>query len=53
MPYGAVALRDREGEPRFVMFNSILRHGLSPVELRKSILAVGELADRFRRQLED
>lgn len=51
MPYGAVALRDRDGEPRFVMFNTILRHGLSPVELRKSIMSVGELADRFRRQL--
>jgi hypothetical protein len=51
MPYGAVALRDRDGEPRFVMFNSILRHGLSPVELSKSIKAVGELADKFQRQL--
>jgi hypothetical protein len=53
MPYGAVALRDRDGEPRFVMFNTILRHGLTPVELRKSIMSVGELADRFQRQLED
>jgi hypothetical protein len=52
MPYGAVALRDSDSGPRFVMFNTILKHGLSAVELRKSILAVGELADRFRRQIE-
>ncbi|MCK4375344.1 MAG: hypothetical protein KAX19_08445 [Candidatus Brocadiae bacterium] len=51
MPYGAVALRDIEGKPCFVMFNTILRHALSPIELRKSILTVGERADRVERQL--
>jgi hypothetical protein len=51
MPYGAVALRDIEGEPCFVMFNTILRHALSPVELRKSIFTVGERAHRVERQM--
>lgn len=51
LPYGAVALRDVAGRPHFVMFNTILRHALSPVELRKSITTIGELADRLRRQL--
>lgn len=51
MPYGAVALRDIGGEPHFVMFNTILREGLSPTELRKSIMAIGERADRVQREL--
>ncbi|MHC4789225.1 MAG: hypothetical protein ACYS8K_08515, partial [Planctomycetota bacterium] len=51
MPYGAIALRDISGRPSFVMFNTILRHALSPVELRKSIFAVGERAHRVERQL--
>lgn len=51
MPYGAVALRDIEGAPQFVMFNTILRAGLSPVELRKSICTIGERSDRVRQQL--
>jgi hypothetical protein len=48
MPYGAIALRDIGGRPCFVMFNTILRHGLSPIELRKSIFAVGERAARVQ-----
>jgi len=51
MPYGAVALRDVGGEPQFVMFNTVLRAALSPVELHKSIFTVGERADRVERQL--
>ena len=51
LPYGAVALRDVGGRPHFVMFNTILRHALSAVELRKSIMSVGEIGDRLRRQL--
>ncbi|MGD2175027.1 MAG: YbjN domain-containing protein [Candidatus Brocadiaceae bacterium] len=53
MPYGAVALRDVGGQPYFVMFNTILRKGLSPTELRKSIMTVGERAERVQRQLCD
>jgi hypothetical protein len=51
MPYGAIALRDTGGKPCFVMFNTILRQGLSPVELRKSILTVAERSARAGRQL--
>lgn len=51
MPYGAVALRDIGGKPYFVMFNTILREALGPTELRKSIVSVGERAERVERQL--
>jgi hypothetical protein len=50
MPYGAIALRDIRGEPYFVMFNTILRHALSPIELRKSIFTIGERANQVARQ---
>ena len=53
IPYGAVALRDIDGKPCFVMFNTILRHALSPIELRKSIFAIAERANRFARQFGD
>ena len=42
-----------EGQPYFVMFNTILRHGLSPIELRKSVFAVGERAARVHRQIRE
>lgn len=51
MPYGAVALRDIGGEPHFVMFNTLLRERLGPVELRKSIVTIGQRADRVQREL--
>lgn len=51
MPYGAMAIRDVGGQPTFVMFNTILRQDLSPVELRKSILSVGERAEQMKKQL--
>jgi hypothetical protein len=51
MPYGAVALRDVGEQSCFVMFNTILRHALSPIELRKSIFTIGERAHRVERQL--
>lgn len=53
MPYGAIALRDVGGKPYFVMFNTILRHALSPIELRKSIFAIGERAARIHRQIRE
>ena len=52
MPYGAVALGGTAGTPRFVMFNTILRQGLNPAELRKSILTVGQRSDLVARDLE-
>ena len=51
MPYGAVALREAGGELHFVTFNTILRKDLSPVELRKSIMAVGQSSERVRNRL--
>lgn len=51
MPYGALAVRDREGVPCFVMFNTLLRDALSPLELKKSILTVGDRAARVRREM--
>ncbi|MFO8006880.1 MAG: YbjN domain-containing protein [Candidatus Brocadiia bacterium] len=53
MPYGAVSLRDVGGTPHFVMFNTILREGLSPAELRKSIFTVGERAQRVAEEICD
>jgi len=51
MPYGAIALRDVGGKPCFVMFNTILRQALTPIELRKSIFTIGERARRLEREL--
>ena len=51
MPYGALAIRDVGGRPQFVMFNTLLREDMSPLELRKSILAVAERAARVRQEL--
>jgi hypothetical protein len=51
MPYGALALRESGGKKHFVMFNTILRKDLSPVELRKSVLTVGERSNRVAREL--
>ncbi len=48
VPYGAYALRDIGGKPHFVMFNTVLRQALSPVELRKSIAVVADRSDRMR-----
>ena len=52
MPYGALAVRDAGGGPRFVMFNTLLRDALSPLELKKSILTVAERAASVRADLE-
>ena len=51
MPYGAIALRDVGGKPCFVMFNTILRQALTPIELRKSVFTIGERARRVEREL--
>ncbi|NLW49426.1 MAG: HEAT repeat domain-containing protein [Candidatus Brocadiaceae bacterium] len=53
MPYGAIGLRDIGGRPCFVMFNTILRHGLSPVELRKSVFTIGERAAQIPGRIRD
>jgi hypothetical protein len=51
MPYGALALRDIGGKPYFVMLNTILRKALTAIELRKTVVAIGERSDRARREL--
>jgi hypothetical protein len=53
MPYGALAVRDSSNGPRFVMFNTLLREDMSPLELSKSAMAVAERAARVRRDLEE
>jgi len=52
MPYGALAIRGGRGGNQFVMFNTLLREDMSPLELRKSILAVAERAAMVRRDIE-
>ncbi len=52
MPYGALAVRDAESGPRFVMFNTLLKQDMSPLELCKSAATVAERAVRVREDLE-
>jgi hypothetical protein len=52
MPYGALAIRDSGSGPRFVMFNTLLRDALSPLELKKSIFAVGERAAQVHEDMQ-
>jgi Arc/MetJ family transcription regulator len=51
IPYGALALREVEGAMRLVMLNSLLRRGLTPLALRKSILAIASKADSVEQRL--
>jgi len=51
MPYGAIAIREMRTAARFVMFNTLLREALSPIELKKSIFTVGERAGHILRAL--
>jgi hypothetical protein len=51
MPYGALAIHDTDEGARFVMFNTLLLESLSPLELRKSALAIGQRAAHVKREL--
>ena len=51
LAYGALAIRKVEGEDRLVMFNSLLREGLTPLALKKSIVTIADKADRVERKL--
>lgn len=51
LPYGAVALRENKEGDQFVVFNTILRAALSPVELAKSVFTVAERSDHVARRL--
>jgi hypothetical protein len=52
MPYGALAVRGKDDGSRFVMFNTLLRSDTSPIELRKSIMAIAVRAAIVRRDIE-
>ena len=51
LPYGSIAVRDLEGNPAFVMFNTLLRVALTPLELRKSIVTVAAKSDEIEETL--
>ena len=53
LSYGALALETVDGEDTYVMFNTHLLEGLDPPELRKSVLHVGQRADRLEERLTD
>lgn len=50
LPYGALALEEVDGEEALVILNTHLREALDPPELRKSILSLGEWADRLEEE---
>jgi len=51
MSYGSIAVRDVNGVPYFVVFNTLLREGLSPLPLRKSIMSLAKRADKIEKAL--
>ena len=51
MPFGAIALRDVDGQPHFVVFNTLLRSDCSPEGLRKSIATIAARGDRIEKML--
>ena len=51
LPYGALAIREVDGEKRLVMFNSLLRSGLTPLALRKSIVIIADKADKIEKRI--
>lgn len=51
MAFGAVAIRDRGGEPAFVMVNTHLRCAVTPEELRKSVLLLARKGDKLEKAL--
>ena len=50
LPYGALALEEIDGEEALVMLHTHLREGLDPAELRKSVVHIGQSADRLERE---
>lgn len=51
LPYGAIAIREVDGEKRLVMFNSLLRGGMTPLALRKSIVTIADKADAIEKRI--
>ena len=51
MSFGAIAIRDRSGQPTFVMVNTHPRSTLDPEELRKSVLLLASKGDKLEAAL--
>jgi hypothetical protein len=51
LPFGAVGLREVDGELLFVMVNSFLRETVRPIELQKSIDRLAKEADALEKKL--
>jgi len=51
MSFGAIAVRDRDDQPTFVMVNTHPRAAASPEELRKSILVLARKGDALEKAL--
>ena len=51
MPFGAIALRELNGELLFVMVNSFLRDTVTPKDIQKSVSRLAKEADTLESQL--
>ncbi|NQT50490.1 HEAT repeat domain-containing protein [bacterium] len=51
MAFGAIAIRDRDGQPVFVMVNTHLRAACAPEELRKTVLLLARKGDKLEKAL--
>ena len=51
MSFGAIGIRDRDGEPIFVMLNTHPRALVSPEEIRKSVLLLARKGDALEDAL--
>ena len=51
LSFGAIALRDRDGQPLFVMVDTHLRKTVSPADIRKSVLLLAEKGDALEEAL--
>lgn len=51
LPFGAVAVRESEGQKLFVMVNSFLRETLTPLQLKKSVERLAKEADALEKRL--
>jgi len=51
MSFGAIGIRDRHGQPTFVMLNTHARATVSPVDLHKSVILLARKADAIEAAL--
>ncbi len=50
-PYGAIAIEQIDGQDYFVMANAYPQATCDPLEVRRSVMAIAECADRFEAML--